>query len=47
MTILVCGEALYDVFQVGEPVPGQLALLGALLVVMSAGLSLFWFHRIA
>ena len=28
MTILVCGEALYDVFQAGEPVPGQLALDG-------------------
>lgn len=28
MTILVCGEALYDVFQVGEPAPGQLVLDG-------------------
>ena len=28
-------------------VSGLLALLGALLVVMSAGLSLFWFHRVA
>ena len=28
MTILVCGEALYDVFQAGEPTPGQLTLDG-------------------
>ncbi len=28
MTILVCGEALYDVFQTGEPAPGQLSLDG-------------------
>lgn len=28
MTILVCGEALYDVFQAAEPAPGQLSLDG-------------------
>jgi len=28
MTILVCGEALYDVFQSAEPAPGQLSLDG-------------------
>ena len=28
MTILVCGEALYDVFQTAEPAPGQLTLDG-------------------
>jgi len=28
VTILVCGEALYDVFQAGEPSPGQLELDG-------------------